>query len=515
MNIKNQIQPAPSERSYPPGGPDNGSNPRGLFAAGWSACFPSAMKHVAWTMNAKLALLVFSIYGVSALTVGADQSQVVAAASPVKNVVLVHGAFADGSSWAKVIPLLEARGLHVTAVQNPLYSLTDDVAATRRAIARQDGPVILVGHSWAGMVISEAGNDPKVAGLVYVAAIVPDEGQAASDVLKPYAPSPGFAEAKPDASGFLSLTPKGIDEDFVPDLRPAERTIIYATQGAWNSACLADKVSVPAWTTKQSWFIVAANDRMLPPEYEQAVAKHIHATMTTLAAGHVPMLSRPKQVAAVIIEAANTPVTALDAARASAQSVPPLSGVLGQVKSVTPNSIEIGTKSGIVNVEITQPLTTYRQVPSDLSQVTSDSYIGVASEEGPDGTEVAKQIIVFPAELRGAAEGSVLLDAPAGEARPGRMTNGSVSRQPVAQSRSRMTNGVLQKGGGTTLVVRYQDGYRTISVPADVPVTKVEAGSVAVEAGGIAYAVTVQQPNGELATSSIFVVAGPTPQAKN
>src|SRR5438132_12509435 len=202
---------------------------------------------------------------------------------PVKNVVLVHGAFADGSSWAKVVPLLEARGLHVTAVQNPLSSLADDVEATRRAIAKQDGPVILVGHSWAGMVISEAGNDLKVAGLVYVTAIVPYEGQAASDVLTPYAPGPGLGEATPDASGFLSLARKGIDEDFVPDLRPAERANIYAIQGAWNSACLAEKVSVPAWTTTPSWFIVAANDRMLPPEYEQAIAVHIHATTTTLA----------------------------------------------------------------------------------------------------------------------------------------------------------------------------------------------------------------------------------------
>src|SRR5256886_14463293 len=253
-----------------------------------------------------------------------NQSVGEAAAAPtVKNVVLVHGAFADGSSWAKVINLLEAKGLHVTAVQNPLSSLADDVAATKRAIANQDGPVILVGHSWAGMVISEAGNDLKVAGLVYVAAIVPDENQAAADVLKPYSPPPGLAEAKPDAAGFLSLNRKGIDEDFVPDLRPAERAIIYATQGAWNSACLADKVSVPAWTTKPSWFIVAANDRMLPPEYEQAVAEHIHATTTTLAAGHVPMLSSPKQVAAVIIGAANTPFIALDAAHASAQSVFP------------------------------------------------------------------------------------------------------------------------------------------------------------------------------------------------
>src|SRR5438093_738725 len=245
-----------------------------------------------------------------------------AAAPTVRNVVLVHGAFADGSSWAKVIPLLEAKGLHVTAVQNPLSSLADDVAATKRAIANQDGPVILVGHSWAGMVISEAGNDPKVAGLVYVAAIVPDENQSANDVLKPYSPPPGLAEAKPDAAGFLSLSRKGIDEDFVPDLPPAERAIVYATQGPWNSACLADKVSVPAWTTKPSWYI-AVNDRMLSSEYEQAIAKHIHATTTILPTGHVPMLSTPKDVAAVIIEAANTPFTALDAAHASAQSVVP------------------------------------------------------------------------------------------------------------------------------------------------------------------------------------------------
>ena len=227
-----------------------------------------------------------------------------AAAPSTKNVVLVHGAFADGSSWAKVIPLLEAKGLHVTAVQNPLSSLADDVAATKRAIAMQEGPVILVGHSWAGMVISEAGNDPKVTGLVYVAAIVPDEGQSAGDVVKPYPPSPGLAEAKPDAAGFLSLSRKGIDEDFVPDLPPAERAIVYATQGPWNSACLADKVSVPAWTTKPSWYI-AVNDRMLSSEYEQAIAKHIHATTTTLPTGHVPMLSMPKDVAAVIIDAAN------------------------------------------------------------------------------------------------------------------------------------------------------------------------------------------------------------------
>src|SRR5580704_6771486 len=176
-----------------------------------------------------LSIFAFSLVAVLSGTFGAR------AVTPVKNIVLVHGAFADGSSWSKVIPLLVAKGYNVIAVQNPLTSLADDVAATKRALAQADGPVILVGHSWAGMVISEAGNDPKVAGLVYVAAIVPDENQSADDVIKAYSPPPGLAEAKPDAAGFLSLTRKGIDEDFVPDLGPAERTIIYAIQGAWNS----------------------------------------------------------------------------------------------------------------------------------------------------------------------------------------------------------------------------------------------------------------------------------------
>src|SRR5438309_3581377 len=250
-----------------------------------------------------IAIFALSFCAASVLTFG-DRAEAAAAEPTVKNVVLVHGAFADGSSYARVIPLLEAKGLHVTAVQNPLTSLADDVAATKRAIAIQNGPVILVGHSWAGMVISEAGNDPKVAALVYIAALVPDEGQSSTDVVKPYPSSPGLAEAKPDAAGFLSLSRKGVDEDFVPDLPVAQRAIVYATQGPWNSAALDDKVADPAWTTKPSWYI-AVNDRMLPPEYEQAIAKHIHARTTTLTTGHVPMLSMPNKVAAVIIDAAN------------------------------------------------------------------------------------------------------------------------------------------------------------------------------------------------------------------
>ena len=250
-----------------------------------------------------IAVTAAAIAVVGISTVAKSPPGAADAASPVRNIVLVHGAFADGSSWAKVIPLLQAKGFNVVAVQNPLTSLADDVAATKRAIAEQNGPVILVGHSWAGMVISEAGNDPKVAGLVYVAALVPGKGQSANDATKGYPAPPGLAQAKPDAAGYLSLTRKGVDEDFVPDLPPAERAVVYATQGPWNSAALSDKVANPAWATKPSWAIVV-NDRMISPQFERDAAKRIHATTTTLNTNHVAMLSMPKEVANVIIDAA-------------------------------------------------------------------------------------------------------------------------------------------------------------------------------------------------------------------
>jgi len=250
-------------------------------------------------------LLIGSLAVASVTGAAQAQSRMPAAPARVRNIVLVHGAFADGSSYAKVIPLLEVRGFRVTAVQNPLSSLAADVAAAKRAISLQDGPVILVGHSWGGMAISEAGNDPRVVGLVYIAAIVPQEGQSASDVLKPYPPTPGLGHMKPDSAGYLSLTRQGVEEDFVPDLGPAERSLVYATQGPWNSAALGEPVMHPAWKTKPSWFI-AVDDRMLPADYELAIARLIKAKTTALPSGHVPMLSRPKEVAAVIIDAANS-----------------------------------------------------------------------------------------------------------------------------------------------------------------------------------------------------------------
>ncbi len=225
-----------------------------------------------------------------------------AAAQGVKNIVLVHGAFADGSSWAKIIPLLEAKGLHVTAVQNPLTSLADDVAATKRALAQQDGPVLLVGHSWGGMVISDAGNDPKVAGLVYVAAAAPDANQSLGELTKD-APTAGLKKIKADA-GFLSMTPQGINEDFAQDLTPTERKVIVATQQPVAAAAFGDKMATVAWQTKPSWYIVASNDHMISPVLEQAMAKKIKATTLTLPSSHVPMLSQPQKVADFIAEAA-------------------------------------------------------------------------------------------------------------------------------------------------------------------------------------------------------------------
>jgi pimeloyl-ACP methyl ester carboxylesterase len=221
----------------------------------------------------------------------------------VKNIVLVHGAWADGSSWAKIIPLLEAKGYHVTAVQNPLTSLADDVAATKRALALQDGPVLLVGHSWGGMVISDAGNDAKVAGLVYVAAAAPDANQSMGELGKS-SPTPGVQQIRPDAMGFLSMTTQGINDDFAQDLTPTERRVIAATQQPIAGAAFGDKMATVAWQTKPSWYIVASNDHMISPVLEQAMAKKIKATTLTLASSHVPMLSQPQKVADFIAEAA-------------------------------------------------------------------------------------------------------------------------------------------------------------------------------------------------------------------
>ena len=239
-----------------------------------------------------------------AAVLGVGASAQSSMATGVVTIVLVHGAWADGSSWSKVIPLLEAKGLHVVAVQNPLTSLADDVAATERAIALADGPVILVGHSYGGAIITQAGNDPKVVGLVFVAAFAPGDGESVTTIGQPYPPAPLGAELRPDAQGFLSITPKGFAEDFAQDLPEKEQKVLLATQGPTNAAAFGATITTAAWKTKPSWFVIAGNDRAIPPELEKAEAARMKATSITLPSSHLAMLSHPNEVAELIERAA-------------------------------------------------------------------------------------------------------------------------------------------------------------------------------------------------------------------
>lgn len=242
-----------------------------------------------------LLLIVLGEMGAAAQ---ADPSQT------VRNIVIVHGAWVDGSSWSKVIPLLQAKGFHVVAVQNPLTSFTDDITATQRVIALQDGPVLLVGHSYGGVVITQAGNDPKVVGLVYVAAFAPPDGGSINSVTKNYPPAPLGGELRPDAQGFLSVTPKGVVEDIAQDLPAREQQILIATQGQTSSAVFSATVTAASWKTKPSWCVIARNDRAIPPEIEKAEAASMGATSITLPSGHLVMLTHPSEVAELIEQAA-------------------------------------------------------------------------------------------------------------------------------------------------------------------------------------------------------------------
>ena len=224
----------------------------------------------------------------------------------VKNIVLVHGAFADGTSWSKIIPILESEGYHVVAVQNPLTSLADDVAATRRVIALQDGPVILVGHSWGGAVITQVGDDPKVAGLVYVAAYAPNAGESANQASTPFGVTEGQKAIRVDSEKFAYMTPNGILNHFAQGLPMEERRVVLAVQGESYGPMFDEKLTVAAWQTRPSWVVIATDDQMLPPAMEQAAAKRLGATATTLPTCHLAMLQQPVEVAAVIDQAAKT-----------------------------------------------------------------------------------------------------------------------------------------------------------------------------------------------------------------
>ncbi|NUU01372.1 alpha/beta fold hydrolase [Herbaspirillum robiniae] len=226
------------------------------------------------------------------------------AAPAIRNVVLVHGAYADGSCWTDVIERLQKAGLHVTAVQNPLSSLADDVEATKRILALQDGPTILVGHSWAGTVISEAGTDPKVAGLVYVAARAPDAGEDYGALAARF-PTPPASAGLVKANGFAQLSEQAFVRDFAGDVDPVKARALSAVQGRISDTLFASRTTQAAWRSKPTWYAVSTNDRTTSPELERFLAARMKAKTIEVASSHVSMLSHPDEIAGLIVEAAN------------------------------------------------------------------------------------------------------------------------------------------------------------------------------------------------------------------
>jgi len=228
-----------------------------------------------------------------------------AAEQKAKTAVLVHGAFADGSSWERVIPYLEKAGLKVIAVQNPLDSLDNDVAATKRAIRNAEGPVVLVGHSWAGAVITEAGNDEKVKSLVYVAAYAPDKGESVKSATSKYPDPESLKAFVKDPDGYLTISDEGIRKYFAADLPPEEQAVVAATQGPFHIRTLTAPITRAAWREKPTFMVVAAKDAIIPPQMERDQVKAAKATAIELPSGHVAMLSFPKEVSELIVKAAN------------------------------------------------------------------------------------------------------------------------------------------------------------------------------------------------------------------
>jgi pimeloyl-ACP methyl ester carboxylesterase len=224
--------------------------------------------------------------------------------STCPTVVLVHGAFADGSSWNEVIAILHSKEIDAVAVQNPLRSLADDVDATERAIGTKSGPVLLVGHSWGGTVITQAGAGDRVAGLVYVAAFAPDVGESTTSIQKDY-PVPGYVPLlQQDAGGFLYLPRKAMAEYFAQDLPLVHSSVLAATQGPIRGSAFDEAVTQAAWRSKRTWFVLTEQDRMIDPALQRRFAERMQAQITAVRSSHVPFLSRPEETAAVIAAAA-------------------------------------------------------------------------------------------------------------------------------------------------------------------------------------------------------------------
>jgi pimeloyl-ACP methyl ester carboxylesterase len=221
------------------------------------------------------------------------------------SIVLVHGGFVDGSGWAAVYKILKKDGYNVAVVQNPTVTLADDVAVTRRAIAAQGGPVLLVGHSYGGVVITEAGTDSKVAGLVYIAAFAPDKGESVSSLIKDPPPGAPVPPILPPQDGFLFLDKAKFHFSFAADVDVDTATFMASSQVPWGVEALSGTITEPAWRTKPSWYLVSTEDRMIPPPAQRSMSKRAGSTVTEVAGSHAIYVSQPKSVAAFIEKAAN------------------------------------------------------------------------------------------------------------------------------------------------------------------------------------------------------------------
>jgi pimeloyl-ACP methyl ester carboxylesterase len=222
----------------------------------------------------------------------------------VKNVVLVHGGFVDGSGWQGVYDLLKKDGYNVAIVQNPTTSLADDVAATKRTLAAQNGPAILVGHSYGGVVITEAGTDPKVAGLVYIAAFAPDKGESVSALIKDPPPGAPVPPILPPQDGYLFLDRTQFQAAFAADVSDDAAAFMADSQVPWGLEALNGAVSEPAWKSKPSWYLVSTEDRMIPPDAQRAMSKRAGSTVAEVSGSHAVYVSQPQAVAGIIAKAA-------------------------------------------------------------------------------------------------------------------------------------------------------------------------------------------------------------------
>ena len=220
--------------------------------------------------------------------------------SGIRNVVLVHGGFVDGSGWEGVYRALTKSGHSVTVVQNPTISLADDVAVTRRAIAAQDGPVILVGHSYGGAVVTEAGTDPKVAAVVYIAAFAPDAGESVASLIKDPLPGAPVPPILPPQNGFLFLDRSKFQASFAADVEGSAAKFMADSQVPWGLDALSGAITQPAWRSKPSWYLVATNDRMIPPDAQRAMSKRAGSTVVEVEGSHAVYVSQPQAVASLI-----------------------------------------------------------------------------------------------------------------------------------------------------------------------------------------------------------------------